>query len=229
MQNYNLNQKYPDIVNAYQENIESFDLFQKQVRNFFETRSLTPYVHSVRHRLKDLDHLLEKVERKNSEDAKLVIGERKGEITSKNLFKRVTDIAGIRVLHLHISQFQHIHRALMAKVNEGEFTLVEDPKAYTWDLDSGTYFESLGLVREVKESYYTSIHYVLRPNSRNPATCEVQVRTLLEEVWGEVDHTMNYPTPTTDPHCKEQIRVLARLVGAGTHLADSIMRRYGNG
>jgi len=57
-------------------------------------------------------------------------------------------------------------------------------------------------------------------------SCEVQVRTLLEEVWGEVDHTMNYPVPTADEHCREQIRVLARLVGAGTHLADSIMRRY---
>lgn len=84
------------------------------------------------------------------------------------------------------------------------------------------------LLRDDGVSYYTSIHYVLRPNSRNPATCEVQVRTLLEEVWGEVDHTMNYPTANLDPHCKEQIRVLARLVGAGTHLADSIMRRYGH-
>lgn len=227
MENRNLKQKYADVVEAYQTNIESFDLFQKQVRNFFETRSLAPYVHSVRHRLKDLDHLIEKIERKNAEDARLDLADQKGTITSKNVFARVTDIAGIRVLHLHISQFQHIHHALMSKVNDGEFTLVEDPKAYTWDLDSGAYFESLGLVREVKESYYTSIHYVLRPNSRSPATCEVQVRTLLEEVWGEVDHTMNYPTPTSDPHCKEQIRVLARLVGAGTHLADSIMRRYG--
>jgi len=227
--NHDLKQKHADIVDYYQKSIESFDLFQKQIRNFFETRSLVPYVHSVRHRIKSLEHLIEKVERKNSEDEKLDIADQKGAITAKNLFERITDIAGIRVLHLHISQFQYIHHALMAKVNDGEFTLVEKAKAYTWDLDSGTYFESLGLVREVKESYYTSIHYVLRPNSRSPATCEVQVRTLLEEVWGEVDHTMNYPTPTADPHCKEQIRVLARLVGAGTHLADSIMRRYGHG
>ena len=228
MPNSDLRTRNADLLRAYEEHLESFDLFQKHIKNFFESRSLSQHVHSVRHRLKDVDHLLEKVERKNIEDAALDASLRNGPITADNLFTRITDIAGIRVLHLHISQFEHIHRALMAKVDEGEFTLFEEPKAYTWDPESGTYFQSLGLIRELKESYYTSIHYVLRPNSRTQATCEIQVRTLLEEVWGEVDHAMNYPTPTSDAYCKEQIRVLARLVGAGTHLADSIMRRYGS-
>jgi ppGpp synthetase/RelA/SpoT-type nucleotidyltranferase len=89
------------------------------------------------------------------------------------------------------------------------------------------FFDSLGINTEQKDSFYTSIHYVLKPNSKSKAICEVQVRTLLEEVWGEIDHKMNYPSPVNDEHCREQIRVLARLVGAGSHLADSIMRRYG--
>lgn len=226
MPNAELRAKHAQIVDLYEANIESFDLFQKQIRNIFEGKSLAPYVHSIRHRLKDLDHLLDKVERKNSEDAALPKRQRKGAITHKNLFTRVTDIAGIRVLHLHFTQFEQIHAAILKKVQDGDFTLVEEPKAYTWDPESEQYFERLGLALELKASFYTSIHYVFRANSRNPATCEVQVRTLLEEVWGEVDHTMNYPTPTTDEHCREQIRVLARLVGAGTHLADAIMRRY---
>lgn len=226
MEQAELRDKHKEIVRAYDDNLEAFEFFHKHVRNFFEGRSLAKYVHSVRHRLKDVDHLLKKVERKNAEDADLPPEQQKGPIDSKNVFSRITDVAGVRVLHLHISQFGTIHHALMAKVEEGEFTLFEDPKAYTWDPESGTYFQGLGLQKELKDSYYTSIHYVLRPNSKSVATCEVQVRTLLEEVWGEVDHTMNYPTPTADDHCREQIRILARLVGAGTHLADSIMRRY---
>lgn len=226
MANEALREKYAQILMAYEDNSEAFELFQKHVRNFFESRSLSKYVHSVRHRMKNADHLLEKIERKNLEDAAVPPDERKGEITAGNVFSRITDIAGVRVLHLHISQFGLIHQALMAKVDEGEFTLFEEPKAYTWDPESGDYFQGLGLQRELKDSYYTSIHYVLRPNSKSLATCEVQVRTLLEEVWGEVDHSMNYPNPTHDQHCREQIRILARLVGAGTHLADSIMRRY---
>lgn len=226
MASVNLREKHAAILQAYEQHIESFELFHKHVRNFFESRSLGGCVHSVRHRLKDVDHLLEKIDRKNDEDNALPVEDRKGQITAENIFSRVTDIAGIRVLHLHISQFKLIHKLLMTKIDEGEFTLFEPPKAYTWDPESAQYFTGLGIQRELKESYYTSIHYVLRPNSRSLATCEVQVRTLLEEVWGEVDHTMNYPIPTEDQHCREQIRVLARLVGAGTHLADSIMRRY---
>lgn len=136
-------------------------------------------------------------------------------------------MAGVRVLHLHQEQFETIHKEIMKKVEDGDFCLFEDPKAYTWDPDSNKFFNSLGIETQHKDSFYTSIHYVLKPNERSPITCEVQVRTLLEEVWGEIDHTMNYPSPVEDEQCKENIRVLARLVSAGSHLADSIMRRYG--
>jgi putative GTP pyrophosphokinase len=211
MVNMELREKHADIVDIYAERVENFELFQGIVRKFFESRSLATYVHSIRHRIKSIDHLLDKIERKNIEDAGLEPQSRKGEIHAGNVFSRITDIAGIRVLHLHISQFQHIHGAIMAWVKDGEFTLLEEPKAYTWDHDSEKYFKSLGILHELKGTYYTSIHYVLRPNSRSPATCEVQVRTLLEEVWGEVDHSLNYPTPSVDRYCQEQIRVLARL------------------
>jgi putative GTP pyrophosphokinase len=222
-----LREKHKDILQVYDENLDSLELFYKTVRGFFEGRSLRKVVHSVRHRLKDIDHLLEKIERKNQDDDKRVPEERHGEINKDNLFERVTDIAGVRVLHLHLAQFKTINSEIMKKVDEEEFVLFEKPKAYTWDPESEKFFKSLGIQAEKKDSFYTSVHYVLRPNSRSKATCEVQVRTLLEEVWGEVDHTMNYPKLVTDDHCLEQIRVLARLVSAGSHLADSIMKRYG--
>ena len=49
---------------------------------------------------------------------------------------------------------------------------------------------------------------------------------LFEEIWGEIDHTINYPYPTEIVACKEQLRVLAKLVSTGTRLADSIFRTY---
>lgn len=214
------------IIAEFKKNIEAFEIFQKNIRNFFESRALSRYVHSVRHRIKDIDHLIEKIERKNRQDKELPIEQQKGLITAENLFSRITDIAGIRVLHLHSSQLEHIHNALMEKVDDEEFFLVEDPIAYTWNIDSTEIFSNLGITRKVKDSYYTSVHYVLRPNSKSPARCEVQVRTLLEETWGEIDHTMNYPKPTDDIYCREQLRILAKLIGAGSHLADSIMRKY---
>jgi len=47
---------------------------------------------------------------------------------------------------------------------------------------------------------------------------------LFEEVWGEVDHVLNYPQETLIVACREQLRVLAKVVGAGTRLVDSIFR-----
>lgn len=220
-------EKYSEIIDVYEKNFDSLELFYKTIISFFESRSLKKVVHSIRHRLKDIDHLIEKIERKNLENDAKKPFEKLEAINASNLFERITDMAGVRVLHLHQNQFQIIHDAIMTKVQDGDFYLFEQPKAYTWDPDSKTFFNSLQIGTSQKESFYTSIHYVLKPNSRSPITCEVQVRTLLEEVWGEIDHNMNYPTPSKDEYCLENIRILARLVSTGSHLADSIMRRYG--
>ena len=69
---------------------------------------------------------------------------------------------------------------------------------------------------------YTSVHYVIEPNSRTKSTGEIQVRTLAEEIWGEVDHTINYPKKSSILPCREQIKVLARVTSSCTRLVDSI-------
>ncbi|MEZ8502434.1 RelA/SpoT domain-containing protein [Vibrio splendidus] len=180
------------------------------------------YVHSYKSRFKDKEHLIQKVERKNAEDLALPMEERKGPITADNIKQRITDISGIRIMHLYQGQFEHIHNKIMQLVEDGEFALYEAPKAYTWDPEFSAYFASLDLAAEVKESFYTSVHYVFKPRNDSDITCELQVRTLFEEVWGEIDHTFNYPEPSTSLVIQEQLKVLARLVGAGTRLTDSI-------
>ena len=50
-----------------------------------------PIIHTVKHRLKNVEHLKEKIQRKWDVENPL---------TPENLFERVTDLAGVRVLHL---------------------------------------------------------------------------------------------------------------------------------
>ncbi len=138
---------------------------------------------------------------------------------------------------------EHLRDKLMRKYSKGfvitketllkeitafeDWKLVESPKAYTWEKENQQFFEDLGIKTEVKDTYYTSVHYVVKPNNaKSDVTCEIQVRTLFEEIWGEIDHTINYPHATNSIACKEQIRVLAKLVSTGTRLADSIFRTY---
>ena len=209
------------IIERVQSQLHDIDLFRDYTVRFFETHpDLTQspqIVHSVRSRMKDLQHLREKIQRKSSTE---------DPITPANIFERITDIAGVRVLHLYQAQFTQIHRAINQKLDSQDWVLYEKPKAYTWDPESRGFFENQGLNVEVKESLYTSVHYVIKPRKDSPVSCEIQVRTLLEEVWGEIDHLVNYPEPTDNVVCREQIGVLARLVSAGSRLSDSICRVY---
>ena len=73
---------------------------------------------------------------------------------------------------------------------------------------------------------YTSVHYVVEANQRQKITCEIQVRTLMDEVWGEVSHRVNYPMQSPSRSCRDQLKVLARVTTAGIRLVDSIFKSH---
>lgn len=206
---------------AYEERRHELSIFMKGIEGWFAshprlTGGSTPTLHSVKSRLKDSGHLKDKIVRKEADG---------DPITAENLFARVTDLAGVRVLHLYQEQSRAIHAAIIDKVeNLRDWVFNEPPKAYTWDPEAQGFFANMGLQVQVKDSLYTSVHYLVRPRADSPLCCEIQVRTLFEEIWGEVDHTLNYPNPTDNVACREQLRVLTKVVGAGSRLVDSIFR-----
>jgi ppGpp synthetase/RelA/SpoT-type nucleotidyltranferase len=173
-----------------------------------------PLIHSVKSRLKAEDHLREKIRRKYVAEGAITF-------PPEDLGIRVTDLSGVRVMHLHQTQFTKIRELLSAKIASGDWYSVET-KAFTWDPESAAYFRALGLEPEVRDTFYTSVHYTIRPNETSKLVCEIQIRTLFEEIWGEVDHTLNYPDKTKIRSHQEQLRVLSKLVGAGSRLLDSI-------
>lgn len=173
-------------------------------------------VHSYKSRLKDRSHLRTKILRK------LQYGR---EINAENLFQEVTDLAGVRILHLYQEDFARIDEVIRKKVKEdGDWVFNERPRAYTWDPEAAEYFSGFDLEVSEKETSYTSVHYLVRPRTDSPHCCEIQVRTLFEEIWGEVDHQINYPVPTDNIALREQIKVLSKIVGAGSRLLDSLKR-----
>lgn len=208
------------ILEAFSEMRGEITRFTNNVKDFFEDDKTKPnddlpLIHSIKFRIKDKEHLKEKLERKwQSYEG----------ITSKNFTDKVTDLGGVRVFHLYPDQFMHIHEKIMKQINQKNWALFESPKAYTWDPELNSSFKQLGIEVSFNERYYTSVHYVVKPHSASPYTCEIQVRTLFEEIWGEIDHSINYPNPTVNIAQKEQLKVLAKLVVTGTTLANSIFR-----
>ena len=210
------------IIQKYEAEKHTFERFMNVVVDTFKLEpSLNiygnPIIYTIKNRLKDPTHLRDKIERKwNTENP----------LTPENIFERVTDLAGVRVLHLYQDQFSILHQHIQKQIDNGDWFFKEPPVAYSWDPESTNYFQELGLEPKIKDSYYTSIHYVIMPKADSNICCEIQVRTLFEEIWGEIDHTINYPHPTENNSCKEQLRVLSKLVSTGTRLADSIFRTH---
>jgi len=217
-----MNAEINEAVQVYMEKQFEYEQFLASIRVFFEkhpnlNRHPSPIIHSLKSRLKDPTHLADKLERKLF----------KGQIiTKENILTEITDFIGVRVLHLHQDQFSAIHTAIREKVDNGDWLFLEEPKAYTWDPESVQFYQSQSIKTEVRDTFYTSIHYLVKPNNKNPICCEIQVRTLFEEIWGEIDHNINYPHKTDSIACTEQLRVLSKLVSTGTRLADSIFRTH---
>lgn len=212
------------LVAHYVNNQTKIGTFLKQLTTAFEdSTTLRPYVHSFRSRLKDPAHLRDKLERKRRE---LPTAGLPWKISDENLFQLINDLAGLRVLHLYTRQFEAINPVIIDLLHEASFRLVEGPCARTWDDESRTYFRGIGIETVESKSLYTSVHYVVEANSKTKYTAEVQVRTLAEELWGEVDHAINYPTPSSSVACQEQIKVLARVTSSCSRLVDSIFRTH---
>lgn len=130
-----------EIIQPY---IEEKHLFTKFMNGIVDTFVLeptlnqygNPIIHTVKNRLKDIDHLKKKIERKWDVENPL---------TPENLFERVTDLAGVRVLHLYQDQFEAIHQHIMKQIDNKDWVFYEKPVAYSWDPETDEYFKSLGL------------------------------------------------------------------------------------
>ncbi|MFZ1218641.1 MAG: hypothetical protein WAO00_05070, partial [Chthoniobacterales bacterium] len=114
-----------------------------------------------------------------------------------------------------------IHPAIMKILEFHDYRLREKPLVYIWDIERKDFLADLGLNVKVRPKMYTSVHYVVQPHFGNLG-CEIQVRTLAEELWGEVSHTVNYPHETDSIACVHQLAVLARVASGCTRLVDSI-------
>ena len=198
----------------------------RQVEAMFESEMeeggrLCEYIHSTKGRIKDAGDLRAKLARK------LEDGRKEGKpygVTEENFFTTVNDLVGYRMMHLHPRQMAEIHPVIMDILAGQKWVLNEKPDARVWDLETEKFYrETVGLdIVPTPDKLYTSVHYVIRPNWTTPLTCEIQVRTLADELWGEVDHDINYPVRLKSVACREQIKSLAHLTTSCSRLVDSI-------
>ena len=171
-------------------------------------------VHSVRYRIKDAEHVIEKIIRKRLEEPDRVI-------TKENYKSELTDLIGVRALHLFKEQLTDIHSLIT-----DTWELKEKPTAYYREGDSLEYkkgLEKLGCDTKEHRFGYRSVHYITETKpAKKIYFAEIQVRTIFEEAWSEIDHTIRYPYDKENPIFGQFLLILNRLAGSADEMGTFI-------
>ena len=209
-------------VRFFESNRASFDVLVESLRACLsEDDELQNMIHFIKHRVKAAESLRAKLRRLAGKDDGKTIDE-------SNLFRRITDLAGLRIIHLHTDQIARMHPRILKILEANRYRVIGRPVAYCWDVEYEKLFQDVGLRTEQADSMYTSVHYDVQTSVEKPITCELQVRSLVDEVWGEVSHRVNYPAESSSEACRDQLKVLARLTSGCGRLVDSIFKTHGN-
>ena len=199
----------------FMDNKHLFESFAQSLMAYFENNpELSEFIHFIKYRIKDETSLRAKLKR--------IVTSAGGQ----DLVSRVTDFAGVRIIHLHMDQFPAIHPLVSDILKEQKCELLETPKAYCWDMEYEDLFRRVGVETVHRDSMYMTVHYDIVANQRKRVTCELQVRSLMEELWGEVSHRVNYPKESPSVSCQDQLKALARLTSGCGRLVDSIFKTH---
>jgi len=130
----------------------------------------------------------------------------------------MNDTIGVRLIVYFSSQLALIDRELRDSTTI-EISEKYPPKAYL----SAELLARLGLTHInpiIKESGYSSIHYTVRlknsalPEAERPYF-EIQVRTLAQELWSELEHVLSYkPENRPNLSAKRRLQILSTEVSA---------------
>lgn len=139
---------------------------------------------------------------------------------SEDSLHRMHDLIGIRIIVYFLSDLAIVDKEIR---NSKDFEVSVDPvpKAYVFE---GRLASNLNLdifTLEAKQSGYVSLHYLLqlRPihynNDFEPIWFELQVRTLIEDAWAEIEHLLGYkPQKKTLAFVKDEFRILSNSLQA---------------
>jgi putative GTP pyrophosphokinase len=170
-------------------------------------------VHSTRTRVKEADHLVEKIIRKRCD--KLL-----PTITVDNYTREITDLVGVRALHLLKSEWVGIHDFIL-----GTWKLREKPQANYRRGDPGEVverFKSKGCKAKEHPFGYRSVHYLVKCKpAKTEHIVEVQVRTIFEEGWSEIDHRVRYPRGA-GPALEQFLVLFNRLAGSADEMGSFV-------
>lgn len=171
--------------------------------------------HSIRCRTKDQDHLIEKIIRKSGKE----FSHKYQGIDVSNYCEIVRDLIGVRILVFSKEDWEAVFDKLVSifpQDTASDIHMAEEPVAYTRYSDRDIFKGKIQ--KEHSNKGYRSQHYVVWYKS---CYCEIQVRTLTEEMYGEFDHIVKYPYRDDNKFLLCYTRTLSQLLGSVDELIST--------
>ncbi len=123
-------------------------------------------IENIKTRLKSIDSIVEKMQRKNVP------------LSAENIEKELNDVAGVRIICTFIEDIYHLAECLL---DQDDVTLIERKDYIENPKPSG--YRSLHLIVEVP---------IFLENEKRPMRVEVQLRTISMNFWASLEHQLRY-------------------------------------
>ena len=227
------------IYHNFQANIVKLENIRDEILTILNN-NLSGKVHSIRCRIKDADHLIEKIIRNiNNKPDKYAV------LNVDNYNNIITDLIGVRIIILDKRDWREVHNSLLGifrniperyvqqpgdiitnyekykkeatvKGKELENSYhAEIPVVYITTEDDRKIYIDDNLKIDNSKTHYRSLHYIIRYGI---TYFEIQVRTLFEEGWLEFDHRIKYPCDQNNDKKQEFAGILSSLAIAADRL-----------
>ena len=177
----------PNLIRRYHDRLEIHERLCDEIKYILDKRISTSAIEigHITSRVKSLSSFCEKTNRKKY----------------SNPIEEITDLSGVRVVYLYISDKEKLE-----KIIESEFLIVEKVDNIK--------------DQDVELFGYGALHYIVslrehhagaRYEDLKTACCEIQIRTILQDAWAIVAHHLSYKQESDIP--KELRRKLNALSG----------------
>lgn len=206
--------KWDDLLQIYDDYVAFREQLEPTAVYLFNSLMTADNVHSVRYRIKDPEHLIEKIIRKKAENEA-------SNITLENYKEEVTDLIGLRALHLYKDDWESIDNYIRGQWNLKQKPVANYRKGDTQELID--FYKAKDCDIKEHKYGYRSVHYLIETQpAKQKFYAEIQVRTIFEEAWAEIDHTIRYPYDLDNVIFFQFLLILNRLAGSADEMGSYI-------
>jgi ppGpp synthetase/RelA/SpoT-type nucleotidyltranferase len=165
-------------------------------------------IHKIEFRVKEVESFKKKCKRTSTD----------GTPKYKDPIQNITDLAGVRVILFFPDDIAEICDFIEENFNVTEKRDVGEDRFVT----SGSFgYNSIHYLINLKEDWLKLPHYI---NYRN-MTCEIQVRTILQHAWAEMEHDIQYKSEQSLPiEIRRKFTALAGMLEIADREFQSIQR-----